>query len=92
MFNRLFSWFENRVDPYPSSEPKTPRNGLFGFIWSNLEGVRGWLVLLALLSGGIGIGEAFCFNLSAKSSIGSAAIRLRRCLPKKAWRSLAWVC
>ena len=53
MFNRLFSWFENRVDPYPSSEPKTPRNGLFGFIWSNLEGVRGWLVLLALLSGGI---------------------------------------
>ena len=66
MFNRLFSWFENRVDPYPSSEPKTPRNGLFGFIWSNLEGVRGWLVLLALLSGGIGIGEALLFQFIGK--------------------------
>ena len=66
MFNRLFYWFENRVDPYPSSEPKTPRNGLFGFIWSNLEGVRGWLVLLALLSGGIGIGEALLFQFIGK--------------------------
>ena len=66
MFNRLFSWFENRVDPYPASEPKTPRNGLFGFIWSNLEGVRGWLVLLALLSGGIGIGEALLFQFIGK--------------------------
>ena len=66
MFNRLFSWFENRVDPYPAGEPKTPRNGLFGFIWSNLEGVRGWLVLLALLSGGIGIGEALLFQFIGK--------------------------
>ena len=66
MFNLLFSWFENRVDPYPAGEPKTPRNGLFGFIWSNLEGVRGWLVLLALLSGGIGIGEALLFQFIGK--------------------------
>ena len=66
MFNRLFFWFENRIDPYPAGEPKTPRNGLFGFIWSNLEGVRGWLVLLALLSGGIGIGEALLFQFIGK--------------------------
>lgn len=66
MLNRFFSWFESRIDPYPDSEPKTPRNGLAGFIWSNLEGVRGWLALLAALTAGIGIAEALLFQFMGK--------------------------
>ncbi|OAM30083.1 multidrug ABC transporter ATP-binding protein [Eikenella longinqua] len=66
MLNRLFSWFESRIDPYPAGAPQTPRSGLFGFIWSNLEGVRGWLALLALLTAGIGIAEALLFQFMGK--------------------------
>ncbi len=66
MLNRFFSWFESRIDPYPANAPQTPRNGLFGFIWSNLEGVRGWLAVLALLTAGIGIAEALLFQFIGK--------------------------
>ncbi|MBH5330293.1 ABC transporter ATP-binding protein [Eikenella sp. S3360] len=66
MLNRFFSWFENRINPYPDGAPQTPRNGLSGFIWSNLDGVRGWLALLALLTAGIGIAEALLFQFMGK--------------------------
>lgn len=33
MFNKIFSWFENRLNPYPEGNPTTPKKAycvLFG--------------------------------------------------------------
>lgn len=62
MFNRIFSFFENRIDLYSSKEPKQLPNKFWPFIWSSLEGFRGWLVILIILASGIGIIEALLFK------------------------------
>ena len=28
MFNKIFSWFENRLNPYPEGNPTTPKKRL----------------------------------------------------------------
>ena len=62
MFDKIFSWFENRLNPYPESNPTTPPKGLLSFIWSSIEGMRGWIFLLGLMTVGIGIIEAMLFQ------------------------------
>ena len=61
-FNQIFSWFENRINPYPDDNPTTPEKGLFPFIWSSLKGMRGWVLILAIFSAGNGILEALLFQ------------------------------
>ena len=51
MFNKIFSWFENRLNPYPKSNPTTPEKGLFRFIWSSIDGMKGWIFLLVGIDG-----------------------------------------
>ncbi|WP_454904800.1 ABC transporter ATP-binding protein [Aggregatibacter sp.] len=62
MLNKIFSWFEHRLNPYPDQSPKTPENGLFRFIWSSIEGMKGWILLLAVLTIGNGVMEAMLFQ------------------------------
>ena len=62
MFDKIFSWFENRLNPYPENNPTTPPKGLFRFIWSSIEGMRGWIFLLGLMTVSIGIIEAMLFQ------------------------------
>ena len=62
MFNKIFSWFENRLNPYPESNPTTPEKGLFRFIWSSIDGMKGWIFLLAVLTIGTGVMEALLFQ------------------------------
>lgn len=62
MFNKIFSWFENRLNPYPESNPSTPEKGLFFFIWSSIDGMKGWILLLAILVMGLGVMEAVLFQ------------------------------
>ncbi|MCG6503095.1 ABC transporter ATP-binding protein [Kingella sp. SNUBH-2017] len=62
MLDSIFSWFENRIDPYPEHVPPTPDAGLFRFIWSCIDGVRGWILVLAVCSAVIGILEAVLFQ------------------------------
>lgn len=62
LFNRVFDWFESRIDPYPDQTPATPAKGLLPFIWSSVAGMRGWIALLALGSAGNGILEALLFQ------------------------------
>lgn len=62
MLNKIFTWFENRVNAYPEEAPKLPKKGLFRFIWSNLDGMKGWILLLALLTVGTGVMEAVLFQ------------------------------
>ncbi|MDU8924709.1 ABC transporter ATP-binding protein [Pasteurellaceae bacterium LIM206] len=62
MIDKIFSWFEHRVNPYPEAAPKTPEKGLFRFIWSSLDGMKGWILLLAILTVGTGVMEAVLFQ------------------------------
>lgn len=62
MLNKIFTWFEQRINAYPDAPPKTPRKGLLPFIWSSLDGIKGWIYLLAILTVGIGITEAVLFQ------------------------------
>ncbi|PJG82344.1 ABC transporter ATP-binding protein [Caviibacterium pharyngocola] len=62
MFSKIFSWFENRLNPYPPQAPKTPEKGLIKFIWSSLDGMKRWIFLLAILTIGTGVMEAVLFQ------------------------------
>ena len=66
MIKKIFSWFESRIDPYPEAAPKTPEKGLWRFIWSNIEGVRKWIAVLAVFTVGVGIMEALMFQFMGK--------------------------
>lgn len=66
MLNKIFSWFESRIDPYPEAAPKTPEKGLWRFVWSSMSGVRKWIAALAVLTAGIGIMEALVFQFMGK--------------------------
>ena len=66
MLNKIFSWFESRIDPYPDTAAQTPEKGLWRFIWSSIDGVRGWIVGLALMTAVIGIMEALLFQFMGK--------------------------
>lgn len=62
MFDKIYSWFENRLNSYPESTPSTPEKGLFRFIWSSIDGMKGWIFLLAILTVGTGVMEALLFQ------------------------------
>ena len=66
MIKKIFSWFESRIDPYPEAAPKTPEKGVWRFIWSNIEGVRKWIAVLAVFTVGVGIMEALMFQFMGK--------------------------
>lgn len=60
--NRLFRWFETRIDPYPDEAALVPDKGLWPFVRSSLQGVRRWLVLLIIMVALIGVLEALLFQ------------------------------
>lgn len=64
--NQIFTYFESRINPYPDNQPVTPHKGLFPFIWSCLDGMRGWVLMLAIFSAGNGILEALLFQFMGK--------------------------
>ncbi|PVX32137.1 ATP-binding cassette subfamily B multidrug efflux pump [Pasteurella langaaensis DSM 22999] len=66
MLHKIFSWFENRINAYPEDDPKTPAKGLWGFIWSSLEGLKGWIAFFSFLTVGVGIIEAMLFQFMGK--------------------------
>ena len=66
MLSSIFNWFESRIDPYPDTEPTPPQAGLLPFIWSCLDGLRGWLLTLMILTAGIGVFEAYLFQMMGK--------------------------
>jgi ATP-binding cassette subfamily B multidrug efflux pump len=57
----LFSRFEKLVHPYPDQEPPALPKGFFAFVWACTEGLRGYILALALLSAGVAAYEAWLF-------------------------------
>ncbi|MBL0372007.1 ABC transporter ATP-binding protein [Rhizobium sp. KVB221] len=58
----MFAWFESRVNPYPAEDPSRPPSTLYAFIMHYSKPVAGWLVLMAVVTAAIGVGEVMLFN------------------------------
>ncbi|MBB1250434.1 ABC transporter ATP-binding protein [Rhizobium sp. G21] len=58
----MFAWFESRVNPYPVEEPARPPATLFAFILHYSRPVMFWLILMAVVTAAIGVGEVMLFN------------------------------
>lgn len=61
MIKTFLRWFENRLNPYPDDLKAPLDGGLKAFLWAATEGVRGWIVLLTVLTASIGIFEAMLY-------------------------------
>lgn len=53
--------FERRLDPFPPDEVPPPPMGLLRFMWACTRGARGYILVLALLSAGVSVYEAWLF-------------------------------
>lgn len=58
----MFSWFEKRLDPYPSREPVLPPNDLIAFCWHYSRHATPWLLMSTVLVAFIAIGEVVLFG------------------------------
>lgn len=66
MLNVFFSWFERRINPYPDSVQPVTEQGFFAFIHSCLFGLRRYLLLLVILTAGMGLFEAYLFHMMSR--------------------------
>ena len=62
----MLSWFENLVDPYPTTLPTAPPKGFLAFLWAGTHGVRRYLLAMTLLTACIGAFEALLFSMLGK--------------------------
>lgn len=62
MINKLFEWFESRIDPYPDDIPQIPKAKLIPFIWSATKGMRPYLAAAIFFSVIIGVTDAALFQ------------------------------
>lgn len=58
----MFSWFENRVNPYPDEAPALPPKGLLPFLWHYTKPVWPWVVIMSTCTMLIAIGEVMLFQ------------------------------
>ena len=59
----MFSFFENRLPPYPPAEPHLPPKAFMAFVWDCTRGMRGWIALLTGTSALLALYEALLFAL-----------------------------
>ena len=59
----MFGHFEKLVHPYPDAEPASPPRGFVAFVWSCTQGLRPFIVGMALLTALIGAFEALLFSM-----------------------------
>lgn len=62
MIGPVFKWFEDRIDPYPQTEPQQPPKTLLGFCLHYSFGAKRWLAAMTLLGAAIAIGEVMLFG------------------------------
>ena len=85
MINKIFNWFESRVEAYPEAVPLSPKKGLLPFVWSGMDGVRKWIAVLAVMTAGIGIMEALLFQF-----MGKVVDWLGRYIPETLFAEKGW--
>ena len=58
----MFSWFENRVNPYPAEEPTVPPSGLIPFLWHYSKPAAPYLAVMAIVAAMVAFGEVYLFR------------------------------
>ena len=58
----MFSWFEDRLNPFPDEEPTQPPQGLLAFCWHYAKPAGPWLFLMSAITALISIGEVYLFG------------------------------
>ncbi|HET7412288.1 MAG TPA: ABC transporter transmembrane domain-containing protein, partial [Pararhizobium sp.] len=58
----MFAWFENRLTPFPEAEPTQPPSGFVAFCWYYAKDAAPWLVLMAICTALISVGEVLLFG------------------------------
>lgn len=76
----MFRLFEKLLHPYPEVEPPPLPKGFAAFIWACTEGLRGYIVMLALLSAAIAGYDAWLFAM-----LGQVVDWLGRVPPGQLW-------
>ena len=62
MLDRLYSWFERRIEPFPEVEPEQPPTGLLAFCAHYSRGAWPWIALLAFTSFAVAAVEVLLFG------------------------------
>ena len=60
--DRLLSWFENRIEPFPHEEPTQPPNTLMAFFWHYSKGIWPALAIMASLGMIVAVFEIMIFG------------------------------
>jgi len=63
--NRLFDWFEQRVEPFPAVDGATPPKKPLAFVFYYTQGMWPWLILSAVLTATIAVLEIWLFGFLA---------------------------
>lgn len=85
MFEKLFKWFEARVETYPNEMPRTPKSGLIPFIYDATKGMRFYILLLSVLVAAVGIIEAVLFRF-----MGDLVDWVNKYSPTELWAEKGW--
>lgn len=85
IFNKLFLWFESRINPYPDEMPPTPKSGVVPFIWEATKGMRLYLALVVFLVALIGIIEGVLFQY-----MGTLVDWVSKYSPAQLWAEKGW--
>jgi len=62
----MYSWFEKRLDPFPDATIAPPSKGFWAFAWSSTQGLRWPMLVMTILTAGIGAFEALLFAMLGK--------------------------
>lgn len=76
----MYRLFEKLLHPYPEAEPPELPKTFFAFVWACTAGLRGYLVLLAILSAAISAWDAWLFAV-----LGQVVDWLTHASPRTLW-------
>ncbi|QLD32474.1 ABC transporter ATP-binding protein [Mannheimia varigena] len=85
MFEKLFRWFEARVETYPNEIPKTPKSGLIPFIFDATKGMRIYILILTIFVAAVGVIEAILFQF-----MGDLVDWINTYSPSELWAEKGW--
>lgn len=86
MFEKLFRWFEARVETYPNEMPKTPKSGLIPFIFDATKGMRIYILILTIFVAAVGVIEAILFQF-----MGDLVDWINKYTPAELWAEKGWI-
>jgi ATP-binding cassette, subfamily B, multidrug efflux pump len=76
----MFKYFEKLVDPYPETEAVPPPKTLLAFLWQTADGTKKYVLVVTLLTAGVGFFEAILFSM-----LGNVIDWLGKTEPSKLW-------